>query len=331
MARFLALLLLAACTEGEGDDTGDPDDTGDSGSELPDAPSPPMVRGVHLAPGLASGCDLDGDTGTTADQYAACIVLFVGEGQVPIDDAAFPFGASSGFLPLPITGDYMFHAVPYNTFLADPTHANTSGSRVASFPLNVLPETVQTFVAYGHPAYSNTGLLIADDDLTPPTANKARIRVFHAYAASAASPDVTIASTIAADALAYATFSTPIEIDPADDVMILVDLQGDADPDLVALFDATADTSYDLFIVNVPPTSVPSGFLGFLHTVSVRLPPHPEDPCSRSCWPRSPSPPRPTPRSRSPRRRVPRWGRRPRAGPVASTGSRTSSRSAWRA
>ena len=274
MARNLGwLVALVACTDAAVDDTGDPDDTGDTAVVLPDAPAPPMVRGVHLAPGLAAGCDLDGDTGTTADQYAACIVLFVADGQTPIDDAAFPFGASSGFLPLPITGTYTFHAVPYNTFLADPTGSNTEEQRVASFPLTVLPETVQTFIAYGHPAYSNTGLAIVDDDISPPTAGKARFRLFHgAYAASAAAPDVNLGSTIAASDLPYATFSTAIEVDPGVGLTVLIDTNQDADPDLVALVDLAADTSYDLYIVNVPPTSVPSGFLGFLHTPVSQVP-----------------------------------------------------------
>ena len=155
----------------------------------------------------------------------------------------------------------------------NPGSANTESARVASFPLTVVPETVQTFIAYGHPAYSNTGLAILDDTLAPPTAGKARVRVFHgAYAASAASPSVTVASTIASEALAYATFSDAIEIDPGEGRTVLIDLQGDADPDLVAQFSAAADTSYDLYLVNVPPTSVPSGFLGFLHTPTSQVP-----------------------------------------------------------
>lgn len=268
------LLALVAC---DGGGPGDTDDTGDTEVETSDLPTtaiPPRVRGVHLAPGMTSGCDLDGDTGTTADRYAACIVLFVGEGQTPLDDSAFPFGASSAFLPLPITGEYAFHAIPYNYFLTHPDSPNIDDARVASFDLTVLPETVQTFVAYGHPGYANTGVAVfVDDALVPPTTGKARLRVFHgAFAASAAVPDVILGATPIATDLAYATISAGVEVDPGEDQTVLMDITGDGAPDLVALADLAADTVYDLFLVNVPPTTVPSGFLGFLHTPTSQVP-----------------------------------------------------------
>lgn len=275
MPRLSFLLLaLAACDGGAVDDT---DDTGGGEvdtSELPATPIPPLVRGVHLAPGMTTGCDLDGDTGTTADQYAACIVLFVGDGQTPLDDSAFPFGASSTFLPLPITGAYAFHAIPYTWFLAHPSQPNTEPDRVASWNLDLRPESVQTFVAYGHPGYANTGVaVIADGSLVPPTAGKARLRVFHgAFGASAASPDVILGATPIATDLGYATFSAGVEVDPGDDLTVLMDVTGDGVPDLVAQADLVADVSYDLFLVNVPPTTVPSGFLGFLHTTTSQAP-----------------------------------------------------------
>lgn len=268
------LVILAACTGEGGDDT----DSGDSDvptSDLPGIPAPPLLRGVHLAPAMAPGCDLDGDTGTVADQVAACVVLFVGDGQVPLAADAFPFGANSTFLPLPITGTYDFHAVGYDTFLATPALANTEEARVASFSVTVLPESVQTFVAFGHPGYANTGVAVIDDEaaLAPPASGQARLRVFHgAFAASTAAPDVLLGATPIADGLGYGSFSAGVELAPGDDQVVAVDLTGDGAPDLIALADLAADTAYDLFLVNVSTSVVPSGFLGFLHTATSQSP-----------------------------------------------------------
>lgn len=268
----LVALVLVGCTP-ERSDTGDTS-TVDTSEFGPGAqPDAPLLRTVDLAPDLATPCDADGDTATTTDQYTGCLAMFVGDGQVPLDTRPFPFGASSTFLPVPVTGDYTFNGVDWNTWRASPGTANTPSNRVISFDVPLDPNSVQSVVIYGLAAAGNTGTVRIDDDLTPPTSGKARLRFFDgAYGAASATPDVTLGFTVVASGAVYGQFSAPVEVDPGADQPLAIDLNGDGSPNIVALLSVEADTLYDLFLVNVDPGMVPSGFLGFLHTPTTEQP-----------------------------------------------------------
>ncbi len=266
-ARLLLPLLVLGCDPAS--DPGDTDTGGvDTDAFAPTPATPPVLfRGMHLSPDLATGCDLDGDFGTTEDQYAACVALFVGTGQVPLSASAFPFGASSGFLPMPITGGQTLQIVDWNAWQAAPASGNVAENRVASISVALTPGTTQTVVLYGARLTGNTGSRIVAESLAPPTEGEALIRVFHgAFGAAQASPDVALGGAPIAEGATYGTFSTGVEVGPGADQALTIDLDGDEVPDLVALITLEADTAYDLMLVNVPPSTVPSGFLGMLHT-----------------------------------------------------------------
>lgn len=268
----LLALVLAGCTP-QATDTGDTSmvDTSEFGPGT--QPAAPLLRTVDIAPDLATPCDVDGDTATTTDQYTACLSIFVGDGEVPLDTRPFPFGASSTFLPVPVTGDYTFNAVDWNTWRASPGTANTPDNRVISFEVPLDPNSVQTVVIYGLKQAGNTDTRRIADDLTPPTAGKARLRFFDgAFMASTAEPNVALGFTVVATNATYGDFAAPVEVDPGADQALTIDLNGDGTPDLVALLSLDADTLYDLFLVNVDPGTVPSGFLGLLHTSTSEQP-----------------------------------------------------------
>lgn len=273
-ALFLAL-ALAACTDNGDDsatdDTGGGDDTGAIGPDTDAADV--LLRGVHMSPDLTTGCDVDGDTGTAADQFAACVSLFIGDGQIPLDETPFPFGASSAYLPVPVTGTYDLQAVSWNVWRANPYSANQPENRLVTFSADLLPGTAHTAVVFGANAVGNVGTVVVEEDLTPPTTGKARLRFFHgAFVAALATPDVAINLTpVAVDAV-FGEFADAVELDPGVDQVVTVDTDGNGVPDLVALASLTADTIYDLFVVNVDPGTVPSGFLGLLHTSTSQEP-----------------------------------------------------------
>src|SRR5690606_22864285 len=251
------------------DDTGS-DDTATLDTDAfqpPPATPAPLLRGIHLSPDRATGCDLDGDLETTEDQFSACVALFIDPGRVPLVAAAVPVGASSAYLPVPIAGPRTVHAVDWNASQAAPGAGNVPENRVASFSVALTPGTVQTAVLYGSTTMGNTGVRLISEDLTPPEAGASHLRVFHgAYVVTSAVPDVALNGALVAEAMAYGTFSDAVVVTPGADQVLTVDLDGDEVPELVALISLDADHLYDLMVVNVPTSMVPSGFLGMLHT-----------------------------------------------------------------
>lgn len=269
LAPVASILLLgvglSACN-GDDDDTGAPDDTSeDTDIEIPD----PQLRAVHMGADAALPCDVDGDTDST-NGYLACVELYVGDGTTSLGGGdPFPFGASSGYLELPLTGELTFHLVKFG-------ESNVAANRVGSITVDIAPGDIKTFVVYGANAASN--LAISDFDRTLPdvAAGKSRISVFHgAAAAAAASPDFyldgTAGDAIGAD-VAFGTYGAATEVDSGNGQFVGIDTDGDGTLNLVGSVNLAGETEYELFVLNVPTTTVPSGFLGMLHTTTSTAP-----------------------------------------------------------